>query len=62
MAGNLILLKLDDSKGRGHVHGLSEDLDLGAKSLTIGRQDFDCWSIYKHADNSSEWLPCKIVG
>ena len=26
------------------------------------REGYDCFSIYKHADNSYEWRLCKIVG
>ena len=29
--GNLILLKLDDSKGVGHIEGISEDIDGGSR-------------------------------
>lgn len=62
---NYIALKLDDSRGEGHVHGIGhQDLDPDARAaqLTVGTEPFDCWSVYKHADNSSEWLPCMVVG
>jgi hypothetical protein len=34
---------------------------LDEKPLHI-TQGYDCFSIYKHSDNSYEWRLCKIVG
>ena len=39
--------------------GGSEVLDAKPQQL---REGYDCFSIYKHSDNSYEWRACRIVG
>lgn len=49
-----VVFKLATRKGTAE-----EVLDEKPKHLLEG---YDCFSIYKHADNSYEWRLCKIVG
>lgn len=49
-----VVFKLATRKG-----AVEEVLDEKPKHLLEG---YDCFSIYKHADNSYEWRLCKIVG
>lgn len=49
-----VVFKLFQKKG-----GKEEILDEKSK-LTL--EGYDCFSIYKHTDNSYEWRLCKIVG
>lgn len=49
-----VVFKLVQSKG-------SEEEILDEKPQYM-QEGYDCFSIYKHSDNSYEWRLCKIVG
>jgi len=58
-----LTLKLDDSHTQDSIKGFSSYNIADSIQLQVDtNKSLDCWSIYKHSDNSREWLPCKIVG
>jgi hypothetical protein len=60
---NFITLKLDQSQTKDSIKGFSSYNIADSIELYVDtNKSLDCWSIYKHSDNSREWLPCKIIG
>jgi hypothetical protein len=58
----LITLKLDESVTKESIKGFTSYNIAESIELYIDKnKSLDCWSIYKHSNNSLEWLPCKIV-